>query len=636
MKIPPLLIALCCCYFSAIAQKNADPSPEEINTAKSLREKYDKFDIAILNSTEKVTFSINKSNDLVEVNHSVKEHLMNINHRADIQKYEFYDSQSVIENFSLKYKTDKQTNFLVNDEFYKSDDLFYNDARVKYMQVDFPVQGYTYKYHMDKKIKDSKYFTSIYLSDEFPIIQKTVVVEVPKWLELEIKEFNFNGFSIKKTSTKNDENTIYTYTIEQVNGMAKEHYSPGPSYLYPHILFIAKSFVVKNEKKPLFSTTADLYKWYKSLVDSMKDDPSVFTAKVKELTATAKTDEEKIKNIYYWVQDNIRYIAFEDGIAGFKPDDSQNVFQKRYGDCKGMANLTKQMLKAAGFDARLCWIGTNHIAYDYTTPSLSVDNHMICALFKNGKRYFLDGTEKYNSLGEYAERIQGKEVLIEDGTAFIIDKIPVQTAVGNTEKSNISYTLENETLKGSVTMEFLGESRASFLYNYNTIKNDKKDDALKWYLNSRDKNCSVSNIKTSDLLNRDQKLTLNYDVAIANHISSFDNEIYIDLNYDKEYASFDFKDRKTDFILDYKSFDDIVITLQIPEGYKVSKVPNNIAIKTDDYSITMNYEVKGTTLKYTKQFLFKKGIIKSAKFDEWKNHYAEIQKNYAEQVVLTK
>ena len=635
MRIPPLLFLL---FFSllAIAQKNADPSPEEIKTAKSIREKYDKYDIAILNSAEKVTFSINKSNDLVEVNYSVKEHLMNINHRADIQKYEFYDSQSVIENFSLKYKTDKQTNFLVNDEFYKSDDLFYNDARVKYMQVDFPVQGYTYKYHMDKKIKDSKYFTSIYLSDEFPIIEKTVVIEVPKWLELEIKEFNFDGFSIKKTSTKNEENTIYTYTITNVIGNAKDNFSPGPSFLYPHLLFVAKSFTVKNEKKQLFSSTADLYKWYKSLVDSMKDDTSVYAAKVKELTATAKTDEEKIKNIYYWVQDNIRYIAFEDGIAGFKPDDSQNVFQKRYGDCKGMANLTKQMLKAAGFDARLCWIGTNHIAYDYSTPSLSVDNHMICALFKNGKRYFLDGTEKYNSFGEYAERIQGKEVLIEDGASFIIDKIPLQTAVANAEKSIINYTLENETLKGKVKMEFLGESRASFLYNYNNIKNDKKEDALKWYLNSRDKNCTVSNIKTSDLSNRDQKLSLDYDVAIANHISSFDNEIYIDLNYDKEYNSFDFKDRKTDFLLDYKSFDDISITLQIPEGYKVSKVPNNIAIATEDYTITMNYEVKGNSLKYTKQFLFKKGKIKSVKFDEWKSHFAEIQKNYTEQVVLTK
>ena len=60
----------------------------------------------------------------------------------------------------------------------------------------------------------------------------------------------------------------------------------------------------------------------------MKDDPEQLKSKVTELTAKAKTDEEKIKNIYYWVQDNIRYIAFEDGIAGFKPDDSQNVFKK--------------------------------------------------------------------------------------------------------------------------------------------------------------------------------------------------------------------------------------------------------------------------------------------------------------------
>jgi hypothetical protein len=504
------------------------------------------------------------------------------------------------------------------------------------MKVDFPVQGYTYKYLMEKKIKDSKYFTSIYFSDEYPIIAKKVIVEVPKWLDLEIKEFNFEGFAIKKEITKNGETTIYTYTIENVIGNPNERFSPGPSFLYPHILFVAKSFTVKNEKKNLFSSAADLYKWYKSLVDAMKDDKSVYSAKVKELISTAKTDEEKIKNIYYWVQDNIRYIAFEDGIAGFKPDDSQNVFQKKYGDCKGMANLTKQMLKEAGFDARLCWIGTNHIAYDYSTPSLSVDNHMICALLHKGKKYFLDGTEKYNSFGEYAQRIQGKEVLIEDGDNYILDKIPIQKADSNLEKSIINYTIENETLKGKVKLDYLGESRASFLYSYNSIKNDKKEDALKWYLNSKDKNCVVSNIKTSDLLNRDQKLTLDYDVTIANHVSSFDNEIYIDLNYDKEYNTFDFKERKTDFILSYKSLDDITISLQIPEGYKVSKLPENISIITDDYSINMNYENKGNTIVYTKKFLFKNGIIKSSKFNDWKNHYATIQKNYSEQVVLTK
>jgi hypothetical protein len=44
------------------------------------------------------------------------------------------------------------------------------------------------------------------------------------------------------------------------------------------------------------------------------------------------------------------------------------VLQKKYGDCKGMGNLTAEMLKAIGLNGRICWLGTNHIAYDYSTP----------------------------------------------------------------------------------------------------------------------------------------------------------------------------------------------------------------------------------------------------------------------------
>ena len=631
-----LLLSIFLFSFFALAQKSIDPTPEDIKVAKSLRAKYDKSDIAILKSEENVSFAVNKSINSVEVIYNINETLMNINHRADISKYEFYDSESEIKTFSVKYRNNKQTSFYTKDEFYKSDDLFYNDAKVKYVQLDFPVQGYTYEYEMEKKIRDIKYFTSIYFNDEFPVIEKTITIEVPKWLELEIKEFNFNSFDIKKTVTPNGENTIYKYVVKNIEPSVNEYNTPGPSYLYPHVLFIAKSYTDKTEKKTLFNSTADLYKWYKSLVDSMKDEPSVFANKVKELTKDAKNDDEKIKNIYYWVQDNIRYIAFEDGIAGFKPDDSQNVFEKRYGDCKGMANLTKQMLKLAGFDARLTWIGTNHIAYDYSIPSLSVDNHMICTLIKDGKKYFLDGTEKYNSFGEYAERIQGKEVLIEDGNKFMIDKIPVQKAISNSEKITTNYKIENETLTGSVSKEFLGESRASFLYQYNRVKNDKKEDALKWFLSGNDKNYNVSNIVTSDLNNRDQKLNISYETKLANHVSSFDNEMYVDLDYDKEFKNLDLKDRKKDLMFDYKSHDDITITLEIPSGYKVSKLPANFEINNEDYAISLKYEVKGNTIVYRKMFDIKKPILKSSKFEEWKKNHSQFTKNYSEQIVLTK
>lgn len=620
----------------AWGQKNIDPTTQEIENAKEIRLKYDKSDIAILKSEENISFELSKDKKNVEVLYKVSEKLLNINHRADIQKYEFYDSQSSINTFSLKYKNNKKANFYPKDEFYKSDDLFYNDARVKYFTIDFPIQGYTYLYDLEKRTNDIKYFTTIYFNDEYPVINKQVTITIPKWLDLDIKEFNFNGYEITKSETSNNEFKTIKYTIKNIPPISSETMKPGPSFIYPHLLFISKSFTYKNEKQNLFSTTLDQYKWYKSLLDQMKDDSSVFADKVNELTKSAKSDIEKVKNIYYWVQDNIRYIAFEDGIAGFKPDDSQNVYSKRYGDCKGMANLTKQMLKLSGFDARLCWIGTNHIAYDYSTPSLSVDNHMICALIIDNKKYFLDGTEKYNPFGEYAHRIQGKEVLIENGDNYILEKIPQHTSDFNTEKTVTNYSIDGETLAGIITKEFYGESRVSFLQNYNSIKNDKKEDALKQYLSNGDKNYIVDNISTTDLNNRESKIELKYTTQIANQVSRFDDDIYIDLDYDKEYKSYDFSKRKEDFVFPYKTNDDITINLEIPKGYKVSKLPESINLETSDYSINISYKVLNNTIVYHKKFDFKSGKINKLNFTEWIKHWESINKIYTEQIVLTK
>ncbi|MFD2603254.1 transglutaminase-like domain-containing protein [Flavobacterium suzhouense] len=629
------LLVLVATYQYAIAQKGVDPTPEDITHAKNLREKYSKDDVVILSGDEKVTFGLSNT---VTVQHTIEEKMMNINHRADIQKYEFYDSESELEGFSMKFRNDKTANFPVKDEFYKSEDLFFYDYRVKYMNVDFPVQGYTYNYELKKKYKDVKYFTTLYFHDTYPTLKKQFTITVPSWLEIDIREFNFAGYTIKKDKKPDPKtkSTIYTYSIENLDGIAKDDNAPGMSYNYPHILIIAKSFTKDGKQTTLFNSTADLYKWYKSLVDSMDEKPSTLKAKVDELTANAKTDEEKIKNIYYWVQDNIRYIAFEDGIAGFKPDASQNVFQKRYGDCKGMANLTRQMLKEAGFDARLTWIGTKHIAYNYSIPSLVVDNHMICTLFKDGKKYFLDGTEKYNSFGEYAERIQGKEVMIEDGDKFIIEKVPVMTASTNKEVYTSNFRIENEALVGKIQGTMKGESRSGFLYGYNNIRKDKKENALQYYISGGNKNFSVSNIVTSDLTNRDKTLTMEYNANLKNRVSSFDNEMYVNLDYMEEFSNLDFKERKSDYEFAHKRDYESVITLEIPEGYKVSRLPESFKVANDTYTMSVSYEQKGNTVIYKKHFVVNDCTIKKGDFQNWNQSIASLKKIYNDQITLTK
>jgi len=228
------------------SQRKIAPDASDIAKAKALKEKFDHKDdeIALEESTDYVTFDFDSRNKKVTVNHDLKEKMINMISRADIQKYSFYNDQSTIEEFEILYKNNKSAGFYIKDEASISSDLFHVDSRVKFTNVDFPLQGYRYGTHILKTYKDIKYFTKLYFNDSYPIEKKVISVEIPDWLNLELKELNFEGYTIEKTITPNSKNKskIYTYTFKDVPAMHKVSNAPGPTYVYPHLLILAKSY----------------------------------------------------------------------------------------------------------------------------------------------------------------------------------------------------------------------------------------------------------------------------------------------------------------------------------------------------------------------------------------------------------
>ena len=283
--------------------------------------------------------------------------------------------------------------------------------------------------------------------------------------------------------------------------MRNEISSPGPTYYVPHILVLSKSAQAKGTSYEYFKTVKEQYDWYKNLIKQIGDEERGVKETTEEIIKGLTTDEEKVKKIFQWVQDNIRYIAFENGIAGFKPEKAQEVLRKKYGDCKGMANLLTNMLRSINLDARRCWIGTKHIVYNYSTPSLSVDNHMICAWMKNGKPVYLDATEKYIGYGEIAERIQGKQTLIESGNNYLLETVPVETHLQNTATESRKFTVDGNNLKGHIVQVWKGENKEWLLSALNEIKQDKQENALKQFLAQGKLNFEISNLKIDNLSN---------------------------------------------------------------------------------------------------------------------------------------
>lgn len=273
------------------------------------------------------------------------------------------------------------------------------------------------KYSYNRKVKDIKYLTRVLFNDYYPIRKKEIEFIIPDNYNIELMEFNFEGFDIEKSKQYDPKKktTKYLYTVNNLNAIKNEAGAPSAAKMFPHILVISKSYKIKDEEIMLFNNTDALYKWYRSLIEQVKNNPESLKNKVEEITTNDETQFDKMTSIFYWVQDNIRYIAFEDGIMGFKPQSDSEVFNNKYGDCKGMANLLRSMLKLVNIDARHTWIGTRDIPYDYSIPSLAVDNHMICTAFINERPYYLDATQKYIPIGKYAYRIQGRPTLIANG-----------------------------------------------------------------------------------------------------------------------------------------------------------------------------------------------------------------------------
>jgi hypothetical protein len=601
----------------------------------------DNNNITIVNKTQVFRFEKGKGDNPVVIKETNDVTYRCNEVRETITIVETYNNQVSIDDVAIYVSGKKNKYITPKDEYYSSEGIFYSDARVYFFDLPLEKKDATSQVKFSMTHKDPRYFTSVYFIESYLIENGTVTFIVPKWMKTELRELNIASEYIQKSSTydgKEDADVI-TYTIKNLPARKFENYAPGPSYIYPHVMVLNKKAMVYDNTYTYFNTLADQYNWYSSLVQQINDDKTITDAKAKELTTGITDDLEKVKTIFNWVHRNIRYIAFEDGIAGFKPAKASEVLNKKYGDCKGMANLLKALLTPLGLDARLCWIGTNHIAYDYSTPNLAVDNHMICAWQYKGKMYFLDGTETNMAFNEYAERIQGRQVLIENGPTHLLQRIPTTTPEQNVQKEKIIYTIENnESLKGTSEQIYKGEARSDLLNKIQSIKTDNLNQALINYLSENNQSYQISNLTTTPLLGIDTALKIKYDVLFKNGVSAFGNEIYAELDFRKDYDDFtiDTAKRKHPLLLPFKSNIDQETHLSIPAGYKVTTLPTDLTLQHPNIDIQLSFKLSGNKLLYKKLIKVKQVMLKPSDFVQWNSIMEKLTEKYKEQIVLTK
>jgi len=612
------------CFFTAFsvqAQVNSADEGLALNYAK----KYKDEDVMLKSSYQYFTFDKGKNalgDKVVEIEENSEYEYLALKKYSSTAHPEFYNKFIELKNFKRaiwygsKYYTLEKGGY---DRSVTGDDVFFDDSRVQFFSLRFTDIGSAQRVTVKKIYSDGKYLTRLFFNSAYPTKERILEFKVPDWLTVEFKKMNFEGFKVEVTETKKGGYTNYVFIARDLPAYKNEYRRIGRASTDPHIVVQIKSFEAKGEVLKGFDKVDDVYQWNNRLYEMAGNDKEKLKATVAKVTAGLTKDIDKIKAIYYWIQDNIRYIAYEDGYSGYIPSPAQDVLNKKYGDCKGMANLLTEMMKIAGYNAHFSWIGTRSLPYSQTLPALCVNNHAISTLYFENKTYFLDGTEKYVPFGQNAFRIQGKEVLVSNGDKFEILTVPTSPAEENKIYTRADFALENETLKGKVKVALTGNQRTGFHQNYQELPTTGQEEFLNDFMEFGNDNLVAANVKTSDLKNRDIPVTIEGDIDLSNSVNTISGDKYVGIDF--------FPKSLERFVPDEKrvegyDLDEVVkfedeISLTIPAGKKFTDKPDNLEMKSDGYEFKGEYLVVNNKITLKKTLSIKNSIIKKTDFAGW-------------------
>ena len=603
----------------------AQVNGEDESLATSYAKKYKDEDVMLKSSYQFFTFDKGKNalgDKVVTIEENSEYEYVGLKKYSSTSHPEFYNKFIELKNFKRaiyygsKYYTLEKCGY---DRSVTGDDVFFDDSRVQFFSLRFTDIGSAQRVTVKKIYDDGKYLTRLFFHSAYPTKERILEFKVPDWLTVEFKKMNFDGYKIEVKETKKGGYTNYVFIAKDLPPYKNELARIGRASTDPHIVVLIKSFESKGETLKGFDKVDDVYEWNNRLYQMAGNEKDKLKATVAKITEGKSTDIDKIKAIYYWIQDNIRYIAYEDGYSGYIPSPAQDVLSKKYGDCKGMANLMTEMMKIAGYDARFSWIGTRSLPYSQSLPALCVNNHAISTLYYDKKTYFLDGTEKWVPFGQNAFRIQGKEVMVSNGNKFEILTVPLSPAEENKISTKADFTLVNESIKGKVKVALTGDQRTGFHQSYQELPTTSQEEFLNDFLEFGNDNLDATNVKTSDLKNRDIPVTIEGDIDLSNSVNTISGDKYVGIDF--------FPKSLTRFVPDEKriegyDLDEVVkfedeISLTIPAGKSFTDKPDNLDIKNEGYEFKGEYTVANNKITLKKTLAIKNSVIKKTDFANW-------------------
>ncbi|HEY4326524.1 MAG TPA: DUF3857 domain-containing transglutaminase family protein [Mucilaginibacter sp.] len=440
--------------------------------------------------------------------------------------------------------------------------------------------------------------------------------------------------TIKPVITAADGNIQYDWQLKNARAIKKEDGAEAWK-VFPHIYFGANNFEFYGVPGD-FSSWSSYGKWQRALNADVCSLTPEREAEIRKMTDTFKTEKEKVKYLYSYMQQNMRYVSVQLGIGGLKPFPATFVDKKKYGDCKALSNYMSALLKAVNIPSCYAMINAepNGEPADLLFPYDPFNHVILCVPLKNDTTW-LECTNHIRSFGQLDSYTENRTALIvtDDGGKLV--STPKSNAQENQFKSEAHIILDADGgAKTQIKISGTGEYRELFI----GLSAAKMDDQKEFLL----RDLAIKQPSSFDFVsgkdNNDIKeVTLNLDYDKFCDIKAGDKQFY-------RPAAFTLWDntvpvlekRKTDYYFDFPRQKSSVTTIDLPTGFEVETLPINQSLKFiyGDYDVKYVYDAAKNQVVSTAKFTLTNHVIPAAKYTELQQYLDAVAKAQNKKLVI--
>ncbi|MCX5786550.1 MAG: DUF3857 domain-containing protein [Elusimicrobia bacterium] len=423
---------------------------------------------------------------------------------------------------------------------------------------------------------------------EGPVKVSEVSVTLPKGQDFYYSTRNFaDKKAAKPEITQSVSAKTYAWRLENVPALPSEPMMPAYENVAPYL------------RGSLFKDWDRILDWTIGLYNERTKPSTELKEFTLNLIKDCKTDEEKARVIYHYVQKEIRYIAVKVGVAsGWGGYDANLTWKRRYGCCVDKSLLLTTMLGVAGIKASPILINTNDQQdIDFSIPQLGFD-HSITVAEIGGRHMFLDSTGYDYRYPEIASFDYGVHVLNIFAKKIDLVPVPEPRDNGSFYNFNIAVSSDGKALV-SENMNYSGSREGEIRGYYRSIKEEEQKRAFQQMAKEVNPAAELVGYKVNNAENINEPFTLETKYSIADYAKRAGDILIFNLP-DFEIEAYRIKEisqAERTFPIEYMASMGRYYTyhISLPENYEVISLPEKAALSGSYGSFTSQcaQEVKG-------------------------------------------